>query len=292
MAKRKNAPVESAGDKRIASQKATLDELLGDAPPITADEIRASVARPTNRPAGVNLSATPGGIGIYPNCAPINDVPHLIEWLEDVQRLVANSPRPDFLEHSRAVLQDGYRWRRFFTGSGSIPHLLAVTTVEEVESRLVDLIDDLKKGLPQTPATVVTLAPSNSELSGTAGKELLPALVEPVASPVADDDDKPDGMPSGERQILMENVIWTMGFRGIKTDNTKLEGKRLATFIQPNQKYNSALKTVLRQLRRPPYELLSPASGHGYFLNPKGVRVYEQLQKDRDKKSRQKKKSH
>jgi hypothetical protein len=267
MAKRKIAAVESAGEKRIAGLKAKLNDLLGDAPPITPNEMGAALSRRSVCPAGVSLSATPGGIGIYPNRAPIKDIPHLIEWLEDVRRLIADSRRPELLlPHSHGVLKDGYRWRLFFTQTGSIPDLSAVTTTEMVESRLVDLIDDLKKGLP-------------------------PNIPEPI-SPVPEDDGKPAEMPTGPLRSVMEKIIITLRDNQRTNPTAKCSADRIAGLAKPRQTNNSQLRTALRQLRLPPYELLSPQSGRGYYLNDRGIRVYEQLEKDRAKKSPQKMKSH
>ena len=103
---------------------------------------------------------------------------------------------------------------------------------------------------------------------------------------------KPEGMPTGELRNPMERVIFSMGENELTTA-TKKKGCRFIAFaMKPKQKDNSQLRKVLRQLRLPPYELLSPPSGHGYFLNSKGVAVYEQLKKDRLEMSLKKKKSH
>ena len=116
--------------------------------------------------------------------------------------------------------------------------------------------------------------------------------LEQATEPAVGGSGKPEGMPRGELRNLMENVILTMGERGITTMPNKLVGLRIAAILKPRQNYNSQLKKTLRQLRLPPYELLSPPSGHGYFLNSKGVAVYEQLKKVRVEKSLKKMKSH
>ena len=105
-------------------------------------------------------------------------------------------------------------------------------------------------------------------------------------------DGKPEGMPTGELRNLMENVIFSMGENELTTAIKKKGCRFIAFAMKPKQKDNSQLRKVLRQLRLPPYELLSPPSGHGYFLNSKGVAVYEQLKKDRLEKSLKKMKSH
>lgn len=133
----------------------------------------------------------------------------------------------------------------------------------------------LETSTPDAPNPISPLAPKTEASETAAGGRC-----------------NPEGMPSGELRNLMEKVILTMGERGLTSISNKLVGRRIAAILKPRQNYNSHLKKTLRQLRLAPYELLSPPSGHGYFLNSKGVAVYEQLKKDRLEKSLKKMKSH
>lgn len=119
-----------------------------------------------------------------------------------------------------------------------------------------------------------------------------PKTKQQSTEPAAGGSGNPEGMPSGEHRNLMERVIWSIGENGITTATLKKSGLRIAFLMKPRQNYNAQLRKTLRLLRLPPHELLSPSSGHGYFLNSRGVAVYEQLKKDRLEESLKKKKSH
>lgn len=186
MAKQKEESVEHAGGKDATTLTTDFNEGTVEPSPITADEMRAWLSEPPICPAGVSLHDHPGGIGIYSGGKPIRDVRHLIEWLEDIRQLIADAPMQGLLEHSRGVLEHGYRWRRWFTKKGPIPNLSAVTEVAEVESRLIDLIDDLTNGLRPSKG-------ANGEESATSADTTSPRPDGPILS---------DGFRFNGREVL------------------------------------------------------------------------------------------
>ena len=159
---------------------------------------------------------------------PLKNVAQLIGWLEKIQTFIADARiRESHLAYVRGALEDGYRWRRFFTQSGSIPDLSTLMTTKTVESRLVELIVELKAWLK---------TPSQEKSATEAGGQL----------------DKPEGMPTGNRRILRENIIMAMGTSEVTDEIKKKKGKTIAGWLHP-QNYNTDFRTALRQLSKTRY---------------------------------------
>ena len=234
-------------------------------PPPTREEMTEALNRPDKWPPGMDRGKYPDGyVCNIDGPLPLRDLTdlqcYLVERRDTLMMELIDVPgATDAIEDAKSWLTF---WDHEYPTDSSWPTPTTRSEARDTLNRIRQHVENLR-----TPIGA------------------MPSIVERVTLSVVDDDDKPEWMPSGPRRAVMEKIIVMLKDNVHTNSQKKCSAARIAAFMKPRQENNSHVRTALRELRLRPYELLSPASGQGYYLNQKGVEAYERLQKDRAEKS-------